>query len=122
MAAAGYLPVAHKKIEYESVFKGGTLRMSDFSKLKFNRRGVLKSGMAVVGGSLLSRYSLEKAADAAEPAVKNVNLNSTPSMLKITDMRHAIIVKPGPSPCPVIRIDTNQGIYGLGEVRDGAGY
>jgi hypothetical protein len=22
--------------------------------------------------------------------------------------------------CPIIRIDTNQGIYGLGEVRDGA--
>ena len=30
------------------------------------------------------------------------------------------VVKPGPSPCPIIRIDTNQGVYGLGEVRDGA--
>ena len=37
-------------------------------------------------------------------------------------MRYAIIVKPGPSPCPVIRIDTNQGVHGLGEVRDIAGY
>jgi hypothetical protein len=35
--------------------------------------------MAVLGGSLLSRYSLEKAANAAEPAVNNVNLNSSPS-------------------------------------------
>src|SRR2546429_9343493 len=35
-------------------------------------------------------------------------------------LRVATIVKPGPSPCPIIRIDTNQGIYGLGEVRDGA--
>jgi Mandelate racemase / muconate lactonizing enzyme, N-terminal domain len=96
--------------------------MSDCSKSKFNRRGVLKSSMAVLGGSLLSRYNLEKAANAAEPAVKNVNLNSSPSTLKITDMRYAIIVKPGPSPCPIIRIDTNQGVYGLGEVRDGAGY
>jgi L-alanine-DL-glutamate epimerase-like enolase superfamily enzyme len=26
----------------------------------------------------------------------------------------------GPSPCPIIRLDTNQGVYGLGEVRDGA--
>jgi len=78
--------------------------------------------MAVLGGSLLSRYSLEKAADAAQPAVKNVNPNSSPSTLKITDMRYAIIVKPGPSPFPIIRIDTNQGVYGLGEVRDGAGY
>jgi len=32
----------------------------------------------------------------------------------------ATVVKPGPSPCPLIRIDTNQGVYGLGEVRDGA--
>jgi L-alanine-DL-glutamate epimerase-like enolase superfamily enzyme len=37
-------------------------------------------------------------------------------------MRYAVIVKPGPSPWPIIRIDTNQGVYGLGEVRDGAGY
>jgi hypothetical protein len=63
--------------------------MSDFSKSKFNRRGVLKSSMAVLGGGLLSRYSLEKAAAEQEPAVKNVNLNSSPSTLKITDMRYA---------------------------------
>src|ERR1035441_10563801 len=35
-------------------------------------------------------------------------------------LRVATVVKPGPSPCPIIRIDTNQGVYGLGEVRDGA--
>jgi hypothetical protein len=40
--------------------------MSDFLRSKLNRRGVLKSSMAVLGGSLLSRYSLEKAADATE--------------------------------------------------------
>lgn len=51
---------------------------------------------------------------------KNVNTNSKPSDLKITDLRVAIVVKPGPSPCPLIRIDTNQGVSGLGEVRDGA--
>jgi L-alanine-DL-glutamate epimerase-like enolase superfamily enzyme len=58
------------------------------------------------------------AADAAE--VKNVNTNSSPSSLKITDLRVATVVKPGPSPCTIVRIDTNQGVYGLGEVRDGA--
>jgi len=31
--------------------------------------------------------------------------------------RVATIVKPGPSPCPLVRIDTDQGVYGLGEVR-----
>src|ERR1700736_4761926 len=42
-----------------------------------------------------------------------------PSTLKITDLGVATIVKPGPSPCPIIRINTKQGVYGLGEVRDG---
>jgi L-alanine-DL-glutamate epimerase-like enolase superfamily enzyme len=96
--------------------------MSDFNGTRFNRGGVLKSSMALMAGGLLSRYGMEKAAAQAAPAVKNVNLNSSPSTLKITDMRYAIIVKPGPSPCPIIRIDTNQGVYGLGEVRDGAGF
>lgn len=49
----------------------------------------------------------------------NVNTNSKPSELKITDLRVATIWK-APMICPVLRIDTNQGIYGLGEVRDGA--
>lgn len=39
--------------------------------------------------------------------------------LKITDLRVAV-VGGAPMTCPLIRIDTNQGIYGLGEVRDGA--
>ena len=42
-----------------------------------------------------------------------------PSDLKITDLRVATI-KGAPMTCPIIRIDTDQGIYGLGEVRDGA--
>jgi L-alanine-DL-glutamate epimerase-like enolase superfamily enzyme len=49
----------------------------------------------------------------------NVNRNSRPSELKITDMRVAVIGD-APFRCPIIRIDTNQDIYGLGEVRDGA--
>ncbi len=40
--------------------------------------------------------------------------------LKITDVRSAVIGH-APMTCPIIRIDTNQeGLYGLGEVRDGA--
>ncbi|MGH9449242.1 MAG: mandelate racemase/muconate lactonizing enzyme family protein [Terriglobia bacterium] len=82
-----------------------------------NRRGVLKTSAAMLGGSLLSG----KAEAAPDPVFQNVNTHSSPSALKITDLRYAIVVKPGPSPCPIIRIDTNQGVYGLGEVRDGAG-
>jgi L-alanine-DL-glutamate epimerase-like enolase superfamily enzyme len=43
-----------------------------------------------------------------------------PSDLRITDLRVAV-VGGAPMTCPLIRIDTNQeGLYGLGEVRDGA--
>jgi L-alanine-DL-glutamate epimerase-like enolase superfamily enzyme len=42
-----------------------------------------------------------------------------PNELRITDLRVAVVGR-APMTCPLIRIDTNQGIYGLGEVRDGA--
>src|SRR6476659_637201 len=83
------------------------------SRKGFNRRDVLKTSALAMGGGLLLDQPLH-----AYP--RAVNTNSVPSTLKITDMRVATIVKPGPSPCPIIRIDTNQGVYGLGEVRDGA--
>ena len=80
---------------------------------RFNRRELIKSSALALGSGLLMREPLQ-----AYP--KAVNTNSSPSTLKITDLRVATIAKPGPSPCPIIRIDTNQGVYGLGEVRDGA--
>ena len=54
-----------------------------------------------------------------EALPQNTNTNSRPADLKITDMR-VLTVARAPMTCPLIRIDTNQGIYGLGEVRDGA--
>lgn len=45
-----------------------------------------------------------------------INTNSRPSDLKITDMRVAVVASN--YDYPIIRIDTNQGVYGLGEVRD----
>lgn len=51
--------------------------------------------------------------------MQHTNTASKPSELKITDLRVATLAR-APMTCPVIRIDTNQGIYGLGEVRDGA--
>ena len=48
----------------------------------------------------------------------NVSGASRPSALKITDMRVAYL-KGAPFRSWLIRIDTNQGISGYGEVRDG---
>jgi len=78
-----------------------------------NRRGILKGSAAALGGAFLG-------GEPTEAYPKGVNTNSSPSALKITDMRIATVVKDGPGPCPIIRIDTNQGVYGLGEVRDAA--
>ena len=48
--------------------------------------------------------------------VANVNTASRPSHLKITDMRIVRTQVGG----PILKLDTNQDIHGLGEVRDGA--
>lgn len=50
---------------------------------------------------------------------QNVNTHSRPSDLKITDMRIANLAGL-PFRATILRIDTNQGISGYGEVRDGA--
>src|SRR5215831_1824609 len=76
------------------------------------RRGFLGSAAGVLGASFWADELLEA-------AVQNVNKNSKPSELKITDLRVATVAR-APMRDPIIRIDTNQGIYGLGEVRDGA--
>ncbi len=74
------------------------------------RRSFFKSlGSAAAGAgamSLLTDADLE-----AQP--QNVQKNSIPSQLKITDMRVATIVD-APMTCPIIRLDTNQGLVGLG--------
>ena len=45
-----------------------------------------------------------------------INTYSRPSELKITDMRVAVVASN--YDYPIIRIDTNQDVYGIGEVRD----
>src|SRR5687768_16567009 len=81
-----------------------------------DRRSFFKSlGTAAAGtaaASLVTDADLE-----AQP--QNVQKNSIPSVLKITDMRVATVVG-APMTCPIIRLDTNQGLVGWGEVRDGA--
>ncbi|MCX7671441.1 MAG: mandelate racemase/muconate lactonizing enzyme family protein, partial [Anaerolineae bacterium] len=53
---------------------------------------------------------------AVEQAFDKVNRYSSPSDLKITDLRVAVVCSN--YDYPIIRIDTNQDIYGIGEVRD----
>jgi len=76
------------------------------------RRGFLASAATALGAGFWADETLEA-------VTGNVNTNSRPSELKITDMRIAMISRGGRRGIPVIRLDTNQGIHGLGEVRDG---
>lgn len=48
-----------------------------------------------------------------------VNTNSRPSELKITDIR-AVDIVGAPMHCILVKVYTNQGLVGYGEVRDGA--
>jgi L-alanine-DL-glutamate epimerase-like enolase superfamily enzyme len=76
------------------------------------RRSFLSSLTGALGLTFWDNNTLDA-------ATQHVNTNSIPSDLKITDLRVSTL-KDAPMVDPIIRIDTNQGIYGLGEVRDGA--
>ena len=57
--------------------------------------------------------------DTHETVLNQVNTGSKPSDLKITDMRFADITG-APMHCTLMKLYTNQGLVGFGEVRDAA--
>ena len=83
-----------------------------------DRRSFFKTLGLTAAGAMALRG--DAAAQAAAAVVQsNVRRASEPSALKITDLRVAVVVN-APMTCPLIRVDTNQGLVGWGEVRDGA--
>lgn len=82
-----------------------------------SRRSFLKK--AGLGGIGLGTINMAPYNNPVEQLETDVNRNSAPSELRITDMRIAeisgVIFR-----TPIVRIDTNQGISGYGDVRDGA--
>src|SRR5574340_1014360 len=82
---------------------------------RISRRKLISGALG--GAALGSAFRLaERPAGGQTPQPAEVNRNSAPSQLKITDMRAIRIASN--YDYPIIRIDTNQGVYGLGEVRD----
>lgn len=77
-----------------------------------SRRQMLTGMAGVAGAAALGPVFKMSEAVASEA----LNTNSAPSGLKITDMRACTVA--ANYDYPIIRIDTNQGVYGLGEVRD----
>ncbi|MDZ4709021.1 MAG: hypothetical protein SH818_11535, partial [Saprospiraceae bacterium] len=91
--------------------------------LKNNRRDFLKK--STLGGMSLAGLMGMSIEDTVARSTSKVSRLSAPSDLKITDMRYTTVANgTGATNARnvVIRIDTNQGIYGLGEVRDGGDY
>jgi len=81
------------------------------------RRTFLKKS-ALGGIALGGAFMFSPIEEIIAQSTQKVNRFSAPSDLKITDLRYATTTVLGRT--SIIRIDTNQGIYGLGEVRDGA--
>lgn len=85
--------------------------LQNASKRMLNRRTMLRGALAArVFGPL---FKLTEGSLSGQ-----VNRNSEPSSLKITDMRACRVA--ANYDYPLIKIYTNQGVYGLGEVRDAA--
>lgn len=82
-----------------------------------DRRDFLKK--AGIGGLSLAAMTAMPIEDVLAHSTQKVNRSSAPSDLKITDVRIAeitgVVFR-----TPIVRIYTNQGIVGHGDVRDGA--
>ena len=81
-----------------------------------NRRNFLKK--TALGGMAMTALVGLTFEDSMAQTTSKVQKASAPSDLKITDMRYCLTAVMGGT--AIIRIETNQGIYGLGEVRDAA--
>ena len=85
-----------------------------------NRRHFLKK--TALGGIALTGLMSMPVEETIARTTSNISRFASPSDLKITDLRYTTISNgTGATNARnvIIRIDTNQGIYGLGEVRDG---
>jgi L-alanine-DL-glutamate epimerase-like enolase superfamily enzyme len=81
-----------------------------------DRRNFLKK--AALGGIALGGLMHLSIEDTIAQTTQNVSRSSSPSDLKITDLRFAE-KGGGGLPSRILRIYTNQGITGLGDIRDG---
>lgn len=82
---------------------------------QINRRNLLRHTIAASTLGLTFPL-LGKTSEAQTQKPGQLNAHSSPSDLKITDIRACTIASN--YDYPIIRMDTNQGVYGLGEVRD----
>ncbi|MDH4092899.1 MAG: mandelate racemase/muconate lactonizing enzyme family protein [Cyclobacteriaceae bacterium] len=108
--------IISKNKERERIATAARQAEIDSPSTKDNRRDFLKK--TALGGITLTGLMGMTFEDTVAQTTSKVQKASSPSELKITDLRYAVTAVMGRT--AIIRIDTNQGVYGLGEVRDGA--
>jgi L-alanine-DL-glutamate epimerase-like enolase superfamily enzyme len=114
------LQIAQKNKELEKTENVSAQAEIDNPSTKDDRRHFLKK--TLLGGITLTGIMSMSPEDVIAKTTSKVSRLGSPSDLKITDMRYTTISNgTGATNARnvIIRIDTNQGIYGLGEVRDG---
>jgi len=82
--------------------------MKESTKRLTGRRSFLRASAGLMGAAFWAYVTLE-----ALP--QDTQTNSRTSDLKITDLRVTVISR-APFTVPILRIDTNRGISGFGEV------
>jgi L-alanine-DL-glutamate epimerase-like enolase superfamily enzyme len=108
--------IAEQNKQYENTVRKAAIAEIENPATSVNRRNFLKK--TAMGGIALGGLLTLPIEETIAQTTQNVSRASKPSDLRITDMRYAVTGVLGNT--AIIRIDTNQGIYGLGEVRDGA--
>jgi len=101
--------------------------MSYKQKMKLSRRSMLQQAAAASAlGAIFKMTEAPVAAQQGQVGVRgaetvhygSINKYSAPSDLRITDMR--VVTIASNFDYTIVRLDTNQGVYGLGEIRDAA--
>ncbi|MCP4974686.1 MAG: mandelate racemase/muconate lactonizing enzyme family protein [Maribacter sp.] len=105
-----------KNTSEEKAYTAARQSEIDSPKTGEDRRNFLKR--TALGGIALSSFMGYSFEDTIAQTTSKVNRSSAPSDLQITDMRYVLTKVMGGT--AIIKIETNQGIYGLGEVRDAA--
>jgi L-alanine-DL-glutamate epimerase-like enolase superfamily enzyme len=109
--------IAEKQKQEEKVSRDAIIAETNNPVTTNDRRSFLKK--AALGGIALGGLLHLSIEDTIAQTTQNVSRASSPYDLKITDLRVAEKGNMGSMANRIIRIDTNQGIYGLGDIRDG---
>ncbi len=109
--------IAEKTKQEERAERASVIAELNNPATSSDRRNFLKK--AALGGIALGGLMHLTVEDTVAQTTQNVSRASSPSDLRITDLRVAQKGGGGSNLNRIIRIDTNQGISGLGDIRDG---